>query len=504
MYERGDMVTPTLGGHTWFEKPALPYWTMMAAYRLFGTGEWQSRLGFALMGLLTVLVIYWTGSRTESAAVDEDKERVSWLALSSGVVAASSAGLLFVSHGVNFDVPLTLTTTCALACFFVSELKEDGRARKWLLAGFYAGTGAALLAKGLIGFILAFGIVATYYLLRRAWPGRDVLSSVLWGVPLVLLVAALWYAPVIHRNGWTFVDEFIIQHHFARYTSNKYHHPQPFYFYVPVTLLFALPWTLYLVEAIAGARRWTWRAPDALSKWRVFALAWLLMPVLFFSASGSKLPGYVLPALPGAVMLVGDRLARMIRGEGGLRTLRATGALLALLGLISIFFIESRGYSIKTCAVIGAVPLVAGGLVALLLAKRRTWAVGAIVCAMFLIIIVGLTCGIKGISRRLSIAYAFEQAAARGYGSAPVYHLHTIERTAEYYAAGRLEYGPDGEPVKFEGETQVEGAARARGGTVLVIVPSQFSHQLTTYRPLETEVIEDNGGLTLLAVRIRK
>lgn len=502
MYVRADLVTPTLGGHTWFEKPVLPYWTMMAAYRLFGIGEWPARLGFALAGLLTVLVVYWMGRRTERAGAENGSLQL--LALSCGVALASSGGLILFSHGVNFDVPLTLAITFALGCFFVSELKEEEPRRALLLAGFYAGMGASLLAKGLVGFVVTFGVVTMYYVMRREWPRRTVLLSLLWGMPLALAVAASWYAPVTARHGWTFIDQFIVQHHFARYTSNKYHHPQPFYFYVPVILLFALPWTLYLLQALAGARRWRWGASDALSKWRVFALAWLMVPVLFFSASGSKLPGYVLPALPGAAMLAGERVARMLRGDEGYGTLRASGALLALLGLVSIIFIESKGYAMMDSAVITALPLVAGGIVACALAKRRYLATGAIVLAMFFMIIVGVGTCINLISRRVSIAYALEQARERGYGSAPVYQLHTVERTAEYYAAGRLQYGTDGEPVKFEGETQVEAAARANGGWVLVIVPSSLKGQLTSYAPLETELIEDNGGVALFAVRIRR
>jgi 4-amino-4-deoxy-L-arabinose transferase-like glycosyltransferase len=500
MFARGDAVTPRLGGHTWFEKPALPYWMMMGAYRLFGTGEGTARLGFALCGLLTGLIIYIMGRRAELRS--SGQERVRLLALASGVVAASSAGFLLFSHGVNFDIPLTLATTFALGCFFVYELEAEKQ--RALLAGFYAGMGAALLAKGLIGFILTFGVVAVYYILRRALPGREVLSSVLWGVPLAVLVAALWYAPVIERHGWTFINEFFIQHHFARYTSNKFHHPQPFYFYVPVILMMALPWTPYLIEALVGARRWEWRAPDAISKWRAFALAWLLMPILFFSLSGSKLPGYILPALPGAVMLVGERLARLLRGEGGTRSMKATGVLMSLLALGAVLYVRREGYPVMTCAIAATLILVSGGLVALLFTKRGWLATAAVVCGMFLMITVSLECGIEGISRRISIAHALEEAGKRGYSQAPVYNLHTVERTAEYYAAGRLHYGPDGEPVRFEGATQVEAAARESGGTVLVIVPSEHSWQLTTYAPLETEVIDDNGDTSLIAVRTRK
>ena len=36
MLVTGDWITPRLAGHTWFEKPALPYWTMAAAYGVVG------------------------------------------------------------------------------------------------------------------------------------------------------------------------------------------------------------------------------------------------------------------------------------------------------------------------------------------------------------------------------------------------------------------------------------------------------------------------------------
>src|ERR1044071_5195190 len=132
---------------------------------------------------------------------------------------------------------------------------------------------------------------------------------------------------MIYRHGWTFIDQFIIQHHFARYLSNKYHHPQPFYFYLPVLVLFALPWTAFLCAALWNARRWQWRSAEASGKLRVFAFAWLVVPVAFFSLSGSKLPGYILPALPGAALLIGERLSRVARGEGSTLAVPLTGLL---------------------------------------------------------------------------------------------------------------------------------------------------------------------------------
>ena len=68
MYARGDWVTPRLGGHTWFEKPALVYWAAMASYKLFGVAEWPARLGALCAALLTVLIAGWLAGRIETAA----------------------------------------------------------------------------------------------------------------------------------------------------------------------------------------------------------------------------------------------------------------------------------------------------------------------------------------------------------------------------------------------------------------------------------------------------
>ena len=62
MLARHDLITPTLGGLPWFEKPPLLYWMMMASYRVFGVSEFSARLGPAICGLLTAVFVYWIES----------------------------------------------------------------------------------------------------------------------------------------------------------------------------------------------------------------------------------------------------------------------------------------------------------------------------------------------------------------------------------------------------------------------------------------------------------
>ncbi len=502
MFVRGDYVTPTLGGHTWFEKPILLYWLIIAGYKLFGVSEFAARVGAACAGLIVILIVGCLARRVEGESADEMRG----FGLASACVSASSLGLLVFSRGVSFDVLLTMAITASLASFFLADLETDGRRKNLLLAFFYAGVGLSLLAKGLVGIVIPCGVIALYYVLRREWPRARGLG-IPWGALLSLAVAAVWYAPVIARHGWLFVDEFFLQHHFARYVSNKYRHPQPFYFYVPIALALALPWSLFLVEALVKAKDWSWRRTqdlDARSKLRLFALAWLALPVLFFSLSGSKLPGYILPALPGAWLLVGERAAKFARGESGLWSARATGAIF-ILAVVGIIVYGARTNEVQiACALVIALPIVVAGLINLLLTRFRRLCFVSIVVAVLAAIALIVSCAAEGVARKHSVRDLLRSADARGYASAPVLHLHHIERTAEFYAAGRVTYLTDGRVEKLEGAEEVVKAMRKANTTLaLVIVPVEYVYQLTDYASLEAEVVGDNGEIALVAVQFR-
>ena len=428
MFLSRDLVTPTLGGYTWFEKPALLYWMIAGAFKVFGVSEWSARFGPALCGLLTIAAVWCIGREI-------DREEPRGFGFWSVVVTASCLGLIVFSRAASFDVVVTMTTTWSLAFFLLHELPTS-RNKRILLAGFYVFVGLSLLAKGLVGIVIPFGVVGAYYLLRRAWPSRSVLLSLVWGVPLALAVSAIWYGPVIARHGWSFIDEFFVQHHFARYVSNKYQHPQPIYFYPAIILMLALPWTPYVILALAKARSWEWRGGDSVSIVRVFSLAWLLLPIVFFSFSGSKLPGYVLPAIPAAALLATDRLTRV---------------------------------------------------------RDSKWPL-IVACATVILVVIALNFGSARYANRESVRDLLLLADSRGYANVPVIAQRSDDRSAEFYAYGRVVYGRDGEPVTFD-EVPVD-QARAHGGKFVVMIPAQYVENFRSTPSIE--VIGDNGKNALL------
>src|ERR1700684_3990932 len=51
MAHSGDLITPRLNGHAWFEKPPLLYWTVALGNRLVRSEEWAARLPVALISI---------------------------------------------------------------------------------------------------------------------------------------------------------------------------------------------------------------------------------------------------------------------------------------------------------------------------------------------------------------------------------------------------------------------------------------------------------------------
>jgi 4-amino-4-deoxy-L-arabinose transferase-like glycosyltransferase len=485
MFIRGDWVTPTLGGHTWFEKPALLYWLIMAAFKVFGVSEWSARLGPALCGLLTIAAVWFVGRAVErSASESVERGTGEGFAFWSSVVAASSLGLIVFSRAASFDVVITMTTAWALAFFVVYELRK--RTGVGVLAGFFACVGLSLLAKGLVGIVVPFGVAGFYYLLRRQWPNRHVWLSLIWGVPLAIAMSAIWYGPVIARHGWTFIDEFFIQHHFARYISNKYHHPQPIYFYPAIILMLALPWTAFLIDALVKVRRWAWRGEDSLSIVRVFSLAWLVMPIVFFSFSGSKLPAYILPSLPAAAFLISDRL---LHSESRW-PMRVTGVICLALAAGGFVYALRSGHITLFCATLIAVPMLIAAAASFFTRNAAMVLSGT----TFVLVMIVLICAAAPVAQRESVRDLLRLAEARGYANAPVLAQRSDDRSAQFYAADRVIYNTEGEPITFDEVTLDE--ARALGPRIVVFIPVQYVEEFRGASKIE--VIGDNGRIAVL------
>jgi 4-amino-4-deoxy-L-arabinose transferase-like glycosyltransferase len=464
MFERNDWITPTLGGHNWFEKPALLYWLQILAYKMFGVSEFSARFFSAVFGLLTAFSIYRLCHRIEAFAQKKGSYANSFLGFAkfTGIAFATSLGLIVFSRGASFDIILTLPITVSLISFFIfemyaphsdrdSEFKGYFIADIGFLAGFYVFLGISLLAKGLVGAVIPFGIVFTYYFLQLRFPPRLFVFSWFWGIPLSIAIAATWYVPMYLEHGYGFIDEFFVQHHFARYTSNVFLHPQPFWFFWLVLPAMTIPWVFWLFSSFSSIGNWRrGESQTPVDYLRYFALAWVFFPLMFFSFSGSKLPGYILPALPGAMILIGDRLRRMVSRNAYNEWL--------------IFGLSFA--SIAACSLV-------------------------------------ILLGIKGYAEPESVKSLMEAANSAGYQNARVLNMHTVSQNAEFYANGRLVRDEAGKLRRFEGTGQVADEIRKDGKAILVLIPLEHLHQLTESESFDAKILGDNKELAIAAVSLK-
>jgi len=280
MLASGDYISTRLCGCLWFEKPALLYWMSAAGYHLFGVNEFAARLPSAMAAIVTVALLYFALRYFGLPRV----------ALAASLVLSTSG--IFIAYA-RVAVPDMILTTAMTAALLAALLwtRATGRARVVYLTLSFGFMGLGTLAKGLVGIVLVIAILVIYLFLTGQ------LRSVRWrecliGFAAFLLVAGTWYVPVTMRHGWSFIDEFFIRHHLQRYTSNEFGHPQPFYFFFLVALAGAAPWVFFLIPAVGRLRSLRPRI-EARDSLLLLAWIWIAVPLVFFSFSVSKLPGYI-------------------------------------------------------------------------------------------------------------------------------------------------------------------------------------------------------------------
>jgi 4-amino-4-deoxy-L-arabinose transferase-like glycosyltransferase len=323
-------VTPYLYGHPWLEKPALYYWRAMFTFQDFGVHDWSARLPSASFAFVMAALIYLHMRRFRAGGH-----------LDAAIITVACAGIIGFARGASTDMQMAAPLAIGLLGWYAWY--ETGS--KFWLFDIYFFTGVATLAKGPVAPFLAALIITSFAFLRREW--KIIARSFWWpGVLLYFAIVLPWFIAVQMQNP-TFFREFFLEHNLERFSTDRYQHVQPFWYYGVVVLLAIMPWTVIAVRALIDGvltsaaewrlrrlnprRRVPKRPGDAFPE---FLVLWTLFPIVFFSFSQSKLPGYILPSIPPIAILTGDFLFR--RRQMGLNRWVLMGHA-ALCGVMTMF-----------------------------------------------------------------------------------------------------------------------------------------------------------------------
>jgi 4-amino-4-deoxy-L-arabinose transferase-like glycosyltransferase len=431
MVERGDWVTPTCNYVRYFEKPPLVYWLTAATFSVLGLSEFAARMWPALFGLLGIAVAGLLGRAMYGA----------WVGVVAAAVLAACPYYFGLSQALVLDVPLAALIAVAHGAFWTAYATAVPWQRRAAVLALYVTTALAVLTKGPVAVVLVGGTLASFIALRREWGVLRWLVSPL-AVAAFLAVALPWFVLVSLRTP-QFVDFFIVKQHLERFAAPT-EHRQAAWFFVPIVLGGALPWSAFFIFAprrpLAALRRLLARRASAAT---LYCVLWVAVTFVFFSLSRSKLATYVVPLFPPLAILMARGLRDLVAGgvasplRRGLVLTTAVGVVLLVTAPVVADVVDLwQTPTIVSRMLLGGALVTVLGFTALLLLRRGARAASV---AMLVVIMLGFQ-AVAVSGRTIAPAYDVLGTTIRQYarpGDAVAVYRHYVHGIA-YYAQRRV------------------------------------------------------------------
>jgi 4-amino-4-deoxy-L-arabinose transferase-like glycosyltransferase len=477
MLVSGDFLVPRLFGRLYADKPPLAVWLTALSFRLFGESEPAGRLPHVLLASGCPALLFLIGIRL--------------LGRRAGLRAAlaMSTSLLFLVCG-----RLLLTDSALLFFDLASVLCLLSQGCGWWIVGGVC-LGFALLAKGPIALLLpglfVLGRVSgagVRLRIRATGAAAFVAAAGAVGVPWFLLAARATHGESLRT--------FVMGENVFRFLKPMEHHSAPAAAYLAVLALGFLPWSGLLAGLL---RRECWKREPV--GWGL--LSWGLGTLLFFSLSATKLPHYLLPALPAFALLASRGLFPRSRLERKV-TVWSTAALGSLVFLAAVWGIGHA--EVPGSLLAAAIPFVGIALLTLSLPLLPGWIdfpaaltwVAAAASALFVLTLP------SALERARCQRDLGRQAASRRAPGETLGALKFREPALEYYAG-------DDRFVKWaSAEEVIRAAGTSRTGSVLLWAQAADGVSLVREGRAHVEVlaqgfnlIEPGGRGLLQLLRVR-
>jgi 4-amino-4-deoxy-L-arabinose transferase-like glycosyltransferase len=415
----GSFFVPRWDGHVYFEKPPLLIWMTVLSIRTIGPSEAEMRLPVLLLAAGACVVLFLIGAEILD------------LRRGLGAAAVFGSSVLFLVYGrlLLTDVPLLFFDLLAVLAL-VRLFRARGRWFEAVWGGI--SLGLAVLAKGPVAVLVPGLFVAGALSRRNSRPGRLI-------APLVLFfligggVSLAWFAAAAQASRGQIVRSFLVGENIFRFAHAMEGHGGPFWYYVPVVFVGMLPWSGALLAIFRRGPQTHAAYLDSFSggnnPLRSALLFWAIGLVVFFSLGATKLPHYVLLALPALALLVVWHPARAATRTAAWAT-AAAGAALFLAALAACCSFSLPGVAGRALVPFGL--YAAGGALLPILPERGRFA-GALTTALISGLLLGLV-AVPTLEAACSLPGLGRSALRVRRPGEPVAGLRIGEPTLDYYA----------------------------------------------------------------------
>ncbi len=292
MLESGNFIVPTFNYELRTDKPPLHYYFMILAYKLFGVNEFSARFFSSIFGSLTLMITFYFSKKVFNLNT----------AILSALILLSSLHFVFQFHMAVPDPYLIFFINLSFITFYLYYKFAD-KQFIWL---FYISLGLGILSKGIVAFVLPFGIILVFLFILKFYFKKDIPDLKLpVGLFLTLLISLPWYVAVAIETDGLWLKEFLLKHNISRFTDSMEGHGGIFVLTFLFVFIGMLPFSIFVPNTIKEFIK------NKINPDYLYLTLIVLIYTTFFSISKTKLPNYTVPVYPALSILLALTLQKM-------------------------------------------------------------------------------------------------------------------------------------------------------------------------------------------------
>lgn len=278
MFENNTLAHPTLLGIYHYHKPPFTYQITTIGYQLFGVNEFGARFFLQISFLIQIILVYLIAFRLFP---------IKKTALIAALLYASSPIAIMASKNLTTDSYLTTWVLLSIYSWLQAKSKHP-----YYTFLFYGAIAMGFLTKGPLVLLPVLLFIGSWKLIKKEKPTFNGYHII--GLLIFFGLTSIWYVKIIMENP-KILDYFIKDQLVQRVVSkNAFNRGKPFWFYLVLMPLVALPW-LPFIGYLTGKK---FKASIAKRNEKSILIIATLAIILLFSIFKTKLIFYILPCFP--------------------------------------------------------------------------------------------------------------------------------------------------------------------------------------------------------------